>query len=239
MNLEAKELVKAYGRRTVVRGIAIHVDPGEVVGLLGPNGAGKTTCFQMIMGLVRPDAGTILLNGENVTKKPMYERARRGIGYLAQEPSIFRRMTVEENLMAILQMRDYPGLDKTQKMNGLLSELGLDKLRHQVASTLSGGEKRRCEVARALVTDPKYLLLDEPFVGIDPLAVDDLQTVVGHLKSRGIGVLITDHNVRETLEIVDRAYIVYEGQVRVEGTAKEILAHPDARRYYLGEKFNM
>jgi lipopolysaccharide export system ATP-binding protein len=239
MSLEAKGLVKSYGRRTVVRGVEVHVEPGEVVGLLGPNGAGKTTCFQMIMGLVRPDAGTILLNGDNVTKKPMYERARHGIGYLSQEPSIFRRLTVEENLMAILQMREFPGQDKTQKMNGLLSELGLEKLRHQMASTLSGGEKRRCEVARALVTDPKYLLLDEPFVGIDPLAVADLQSVVGGLMSRGIGVLITDHNVRETLEIVDRAYIVYEGQVRVEGTAGEILAHPDARRFYLGEKFSL
>ncbi len=239
MNLEAKGLVKSYGRRIVVRGMEIHVEPGEVVGLLGPNGAGKTTCFQMIMGLVRPDEGTIHLNGENVTKKPMYERARHGIGYLAQEPSIFRRLTVEENLMAVLQMRDFPGQDKNQKMNGLLSELGLEKLRHQMASTLSGGEKRRCEVARALVTDPKYLLLDEPFVGIDPLAVADLQSVVGGLKARGIGVLITDHNVRETLEIVDRAYIMYEGQVRVEGTAREILDHPDARRFYLGEKFSL
>jgi lipopolysaccharide export system ATP-binding protein len=239
MNLEARGLVKSYGRRMVVRGVEVYVKPGEVVGILGPNGAGKTTCFQMIMGLVRPDGGTILLNGENVTRKPMYERARLGIGYLAQEPSIFRRLTVEENLMAILQMREFPGQDKTQKMNGLLAELGLEKLRHQLASTLSGGEKRRCEVARALVTDPKFLLLDEPFVGIDPLAVADLQGVVGNLKSRGIGVLITDHNVRETLEIVDRAYIVYEGQVRVEGTAKEILSHPDARRFYLGEKFSL
>jgi len=239
MSLEVKGLMKSYGRRMVVRGVEAHVKPGEVVGLLGPNGAGKTTCFQMIMGLVRPDAGTIILNGENVTKKPMYERARHGIGYLAQEPSIFRRLSVEDNLMAILQMREYPEQEKTRKMNSLLNELGLEKLRHQMASTLSGGEKRRCEVARALVTDPKYLLLDEPFVGIDPLAVADLQTVVGGLKSRGIGVLITDHNVRETLEIVDRAYIVYEGQVRVEGTAREILDHPDARRFYLGEKFSL
>ena len=239
MNLEARGLIKSYGRRMVVRGVEVYVKPGEVVGLLGPNGAGKTTCFQMIMGLVRPDAGSILLNGVNVTKKPMHERARLGIGYLSQEPSIFRRLTVEENLMAILQMREFPGQDKTQKMNGLLSELGLEKLRHQMASTLSGGEKRRCEVARALVTDPKFMLLDEPFVGIDPMAVADLQGVVGSLKSRGIGVLITDHNVRETLEIVDRAYIVYEGQIRVEGTAHEILSHPDARRFYLGEKFSL
>jgi lipopolysaccharide export system ATP-binding protein len=238
-NLVAKGLVKSYGRRTVVRGVEVYVRPGEVVGLLGPNGAGKTTCFQMIMGIVRPDQGTIHLNTDNVTRKPMYERARLGIGYLAQEPSIFRKLTVEENLMAVLQMREFPGQDKTAKMNGLLAELGLEKLRHQMASTLSGGEKRRCEVARALVTDPKFLLLDEPFVGIDPLAVADLQSVVIKLKSRGIGVLITDHNVRETLEIVDRGYILYEGQVRVEGTAQEILANPDARRFYLGEKFSL
>jgi lipopolysaccharide export system ATP-binding protein len=239
MSLAARRLVKSYGRRTVVRGIDLNVKPGEVVGLLGPNGAGKTTSFQMIMGLVRPKEGTVLLDEKDVTKKPMYERARLGIGYLAQEPSIFRRLTVEENLMAILQMRDFPGEDKTAKMNGLLQELGLEKLRKQMASTLSGGEKRRCEVARALVINPKYLLLDEPFVGIDPLAVADLQSVVGSLKAKGIGVLITDHNVRETLQIVDRAYIVYEGQVRVEGTAREILGNPDARRFYLGEKFNM
>ena len=239
MNLEAKGLVKSYGRRMVVRGVDVYVRPGEIVGLLGPNGAGKTTCFQMIMGLIRPEAGSILLNTQDVTRLPMHERARLGIGYLAQEPSIFRRLTVEDNLMAILQMREFPGQDKTQKMNGLLAELGLEKLRHQMASTLSGGEKRRCEVARALVTDPKYLLLDEPFVGIDPLAVADLQSVVAGLKSRGIGVLITDHNVRETLEIVDRAYIVYEGQIRVEGTARQILSHPDARRFYLGEKFSL
>jgi lipopolysaccharide export system ATP-binding protein len=239
MNLETRGLMKTYGHRTVVRGVEVHVEPGEVVGLLGPNGAGKTTCFQMIMGLVRPDQGMILLHGHDVTALPMYVRARLGIGYLAQEPSIFRRLTVEENLKAILEMRDLPGQDGVKKMNGLLSELGLEKLRHQMASTLSGGEKRRCEVARALVTDPKFLLLDEPFVGIDPLAVADLQNVVGSLKAKGIGVLITDHNVRETLEIVDRAYIVFEGQVRVEGTAHEILANPDARRFYLGEKFSL
>ncbi len=239
MNLVAQGLEKSYGRRKVVRGVEVYVRPGEVVGLLGPNGAGKTTCFQMVMGLVRPDAGSILLNTENITRKPMYERARLGIGYLAQEPSIFRRLSVEENLMAVLQMRDFPGQEKGEKINGLLAELGLEKLRSQMAQTLSGGEKRRCEVARALVTDPKYLLLDEPFVGIDPLAVADLQSVVVNLKSRGIGVLITDHNVRETLEIVDRAYILHEGQVRVEGSAHEVLSHPDARRFYLGDKFSL
>jgi lipopolysaccharide export system ATP-binding protein len=239
MSLQADGLFKAYGRRSVVRGIEFNVQPGEVVGLLGPNGAGKTTCFHMIVGLIRPDGGRILLRGQDVTREPMFKRARLGIGYLAQEPSIFRRLSVEENLNAVLQMRDLPGQDKTAKMDGLLQELGLTALRRQLAATLSGGEKRRCEVARALVTDPQFLLLDEPFVGIDPLAVADLQSVVNKLKSKGIGVLITDHNVRETLEIVDRAYIMYEGRVLREGSARELLADPEARRVYLGEKFTL
>jgi lipopolysaccharide export system ATP-binding protein len=239
MSLQADSLYKSYGRRSVVRGIEFFVRPGEVVGLLGPNGAGKTTCFHMIVGLIRPDHGRILLQDREITREPMYKRARLGIGYLAQEPSIFRRLTVEENLLAILQMRDFPGQDKQAKMDKLLSELGLTGLRKQIAATLSGGEKRRCEVARALVSDPQYLLLDEPFVGIDPLAVADLQSVVRNLKARGIGVLITDHNVRETLEIVDRAYIMYEGKVLREGSAAELLADPEARRVYLGEKFSL
>jgi lipopolysaccharide export system ATP-binding protein len=239
MTLKIDSLVKNYGHRSVVRGIDFEVGPGEVVGLLGPNGAGKTTCFYMIVGLVRPDSGQIFLQGENITDEPMYRRARLGIGYLAQEPSIFRRLTVEDNLMAILEMRDLPGQDKKAKMDGLLAELGLSGLRRQMASTLSGGEKRRCEVARALVTDPQFLLLDEPFVGIDPLAVTDLQNVVRKLKARGIGVLITDHNVRDTLEIVDRAYIMYEGRVLRSGNARELLADPEARRVYLGEKFSL
>jgi lipopolysaccharide export system ATP-binding protein len=237
--LQAQALVKSYGRRNVVRGINIEVNPGEVVGLLGPNGAGKTTCFHMIVGLIRPEKGSILLGGEDITRQPMYRRARLGIGYLSQEPSIFRRLTVEENLLAILQMRNGTRTEHRQKMEGLLGELGLLSLRHQEAATLSGGEKRRCEVARALVTDPKFLLLDEPFVGIDPLAVDDLQAVVKKLKARGIGVLITDHNVRETLEIVDRAYIMYEGRVLTQGNADQLLADPEARRVYLGERFSL
>jgi lipopolysaccharide export system ATP-binding protein len=237
--LKADALVKSYGRRSVVRGIEFYVRPGEVVGLLGPNGAGKTTCFHMIVGLIRPDQGRILLNDQDITREPMYKRARLGIGYLAQEPSIFRRMTVEENLMAILQMRDLSDAERKSKMDGLLDELGLSGLRRQIAATLSGGEKRRCEVARALVSDPRFLLLDEPFVGIDPLAVDDLQSVVNKLKAKSIGVLITDHNVRETLEIVDRAYIMYEGRVLREGSAHELLADPEARRVYLGEKFSL
>jgi lipopolysaccharide export system ATP-binding protein len=239
MSLRANALVKSYGRRTVVRGIEFDVKPGEVVGLLGPNGAGKTTCFHMIVGLIHPESGTITLGDHDITEQPMYRRARLGIGYLAQEPSIFRRLTVEENLLAILQMRETSEEVMRKKMDGLLQELGLQDLRHQIAATLSGGEKRRCEVARALVTDPQFLLLDEPFVGIDPLAVDDLQGVVRKLKSKGIGVLITDHNVRETLEIVDRAYIMYEGRVLTQGKAQELLADPEARRVYLGEKFSL
>ncbi len=237
--LRAEQLSKHYGKRHVVRGVDLHVEPGEVVGLLGPNGAGKTTCFRMIVGLVRPDSGRIHLGERDVSHEPMYRRARSGVGYLAQEPSIFRGLTVEENLWAVLEMRDFPGQDKRAKMDTLLEELGLHSLRKQISATLSGGEKRRCEVARALVTDPQFLLLDEPFVGIDPLAVADLQSVVKGLKAKGIGVLITDHNVRETLEIVDRAYIIYEGRVLREGNAQELLADPEARRVYLGEKFTL
>ena len=237
--LQARALMKSYGRRNVVRGLDLDVKPGEVVGLLGPNGAGKTTCFHMIMGLIRPEGGSILLGSKDITHRPMYQRARLGIGYLSQEPSIFRRLTVEENLMAILQMRAGSEAEQQRKRDDLLGELGLLSLRRQEASTLSGGEKRRCEVARALVTDPQFLLLDEPFVGIDPLAVDDLQVVVKKLKAKGIGVLITDHNVRETLEIVDRAYIMYEGRVLTHGSAQELLADPEARRVYLGERFSL
>ena len=193
----------------------------------------------MIVGLVRPDKGRVLLGDQDISREPMYRRARLGIGYLAQEPSIFRRLSVENNLMAVLEMREFPGQDKKAKTARLLNELGLVHLRHQMAATLSGGEKRRCEVARALVTDPQFLLLDEPFVGIDPLAVVDLQNVVKGLKAKGIGVLITDHNVRETLEIVDRAYIMYEGRVLREGTAQALLSDPEARRVYLGEKFTL
>jgi lipopolysaccharide export system ATP-binding protein len=237
--LQARALMKSYGRRHVVRGLDIDVQPGEVVGLLGPNGAGKSTSFHMIVGLIRPESGQIMLAGNDITGQPMYRRARLGIGYLAQEPSIFRRLTVEENLMAVLQMRSADTKAQQEKADKLLNELGLTSLRRQEAATLSGGEKRRCEVARALATDPQFLLLDEPFVGIDPLAVDDLQVVVKKLKARGIGVLVTDHNVRETLEIVDRAYIMYEGRVLTHGNAQELLSNPEARRVYLGERFSL
>lgn len=239
MKLRAEQLSKYYGKRHVVRGVELTVNPGEVVGLLGPNGAGKTTCFRMMIGLIRPDGGKIWLGDQDLSRQAMYKRARLGLGYLAQEPSIFRGLTVEQNLDAILEMRGSADQDPRAKRDALLDELGLSKLRHQLAATLSGGEKRRCEVARALVTDPKFLLLDEPFVGIDPLAVNDLQNVVKNLKSKGIGVLITDHNVRETLEIVDRAYVIYEGRVLREGNAQALLADPEARRVYLGEKISL
>lgn len=239
MKLVANKLFKSYGRRSVVRGIDFNVKSGEVVGLLGANGAGKSTSFHMIVGLIQPDAGQVLLDDQDVTRLPMYQRARLGIGYLAQEPSIFRRLSVEDNLRAVIELRE-PNREKVNaKIESLLAELGLTELRTQMASTLSGGEKRRCEVARALVTDPHFLLLDEPFVGIDPLAVDDLQVLVRKLKDRGIGILITDHNVRETLEIVDRAYIMYEGRVLREGDAQTLLSDPEARRVYLGEKFTL
>ena len=239
MSLRAEALYKSFGSKPVVRGIEFYIQPGEVVGLLGPNGAGKTTSFHMIVGLLKPDKGKVWLGDQDITYEPMYRRARLGIGYLAQEPSIFRRLSVEDNLMSVLEMREFPGQDKKAKAEHLMGELGLTRLRGQMAATLSGGEKRRCEVARALVTDPKFLLLDEPFVGIDPLAVSDLQNVVRGLKAKGIGVLITDHNVRETLEIVDRAYIMYEGRVLREGNAQALLADPEARRVYLGEKFTL
>ncbi len=239
MSLRAEGLKKKYGRRAVVDGVTIEVNPGEIVGLLGPNGAGKTTSFYMMVGLVRPDKGAITLDGEDLSELPMYRRARRGLGYLCQEPSIFRRMTVEDNLTAILEHLKLTPAEQAAKREKLLDELGLARLRRQMAFTLSGGEKRRTEIARALTTDPKYLLLDEPFVGIDPLAVNDIQEVLGDLKRRGLGLLITDHNVQATLDIVDRAYIIHAGKILVQGTAQDLLESAEARRLYLGEKFRL
>lgn len=239
MALVAEHLKKKYGSRWVVDDVNVEVHPGEVVGLLGPNGAGKTTSFYMTIGLIRPDGGRILVDGDNVTALPMYQRARRGLGYLAQEPSIFRRLSVENNLTAILEHLPLSKQERRAKRDRLLEEMGLVRLARQRADTLSGGEKRRTEIARALTTDPRYLLLDEPFVGIDPLAVNDIQGVIGQLKKRGIGLLITDHNVQATLEIVDRAYIIYNGRILVHGVARELLESPEARRVYLGEKFRL
>jgi lipopolysaccharide export system ATP-binding protein len=237
--LAARELKKSYGKRTVVDGVSLEVGPGEIVGLLGPNGAGKTTSFYMMVGLIKMDAGKMLLDDIDISALPMYKRAREGLGYLCQEPSIFRKLSVEDNLFSILEHKKLSKADQKLKCDGLLHELGIERLRKQQADTLSGGEKRRTEIARALTTDPKYLLLDEPFVGIDPLAVNDIQGVLSQLKKKGLGLLITDHNVQATLEIVDRAYIIYSGKILVHGGAHELLQSAEARRLYLGDKFHL
>lgn len=239
MSLVAEGLEKTYGQRKVVKGISLSVSPGDIVGLLGPNGAGKTTTFYMIVGLVQSDKGKVTMNGQNLTGLAMYQRARSGLGYLSQEPSIFRQLSVEDNLWAILEHQPGSKSDKQKRVEQLLEEFGLTRLRKQFASTLSGGEKRRCEIARALTTNPQILLLDEPFVGIDPITVADIQTMLQALKKRGLGILISDHNVQATLEIVDRASIVYDGRILTEGTSEKLLNDPEARRVYLGEKFKI
>jgi len=239
MSLRASSLIKRYGARAVVNGVSIEVNPGEIIGLLGPNGAGKTTTFYMIVGLIRPDQGTVSLDQNDLTSLPTYKRARVGIGYLAQEPSIFRKMSVEDNLKAILEYQPLDDHEKKERTEQLLTEFGLVGRRYQLAETLSGGEKRRCEIARALTTRPQMLLLDEPFVGIDPITVADIQNILQSLKRRGLGLLITDHNVQATLEIVDRAYIIYDGKILTEGPAKELLQDEQARRFYLGDKFKL
>ncbi|MDR1696445.1 MAG: LPS export ABC transporter ATP-binding protein [Endomicrobium sp.] len=239
MILRSEELFKKYKYRMVVNGISISVKQGEIVGLLGPNGAGKTTTFYMTVGLIKPYDGSVYLDDDEITDWAMYRRARAGIGYLAQESSIFRGLTVEDNLSAIAQMLPVSKKEQKDKVNSLLEDFGLTKLRSQLSVTLSGGEKRRLEIARALVNDPKFLLLDEPFVGIDPITVDDIQKIIKKLKERGLGILITDHNVRETLEIIDRAYIIYEGKILLEGSARELLDNPQARKVYLGDNFKM
>jgi lipopolysaccharide export system ATP-binding protein len=237
--LIAQTLRKRFRRRVVVDGVSLDIHPGEVVGLLGPNGAGKTTSFYMIVGLLRPDDGRIFLEGREVTALPMYKRCRLGMGYLPQESSVFRKLTVEENLLAILEMLDLSHAERMARLEELLAELDLTPLARHKAYTLSGGERRRLEITRALVTSPRYLLLDEPFTGIDPIAIGDIQDIVARLKERGIGVLITDHNVRETLAITDRAYILHDGRILASGTATELAANPRAREIYLGEKFSL
>ncbi len=237
--LEAKKLEKSYRGRKIVRGISVQVKQGEVVGLLGPNGAGKTTTFYMVVGLVKPDQGRVLLDGADITKMPMYQRAKNGIGYLPQEPSIFRKMTVAENLMAILETMNLSSAERKERRDNLLEELGISHLADSMAFTLSGGERRRVEIARALTLSPKFILLDEPFAGIDPLAVQDIQGIISFLKSKGIGILITDHNVRETLSITDRAYIISDGKIIEAGTSAEITASPRVRQFYLGETFRL
>jgi len=237
--LEAQGLQKAFKRRQVVRGVTLEIQPGEVVGLLGPNGAGKTTTFSMIVGLLRPDGGTILFQGRDVTREPMYRRARLGIAYLPQEPSVFRNLTVRQNLLAILEYQPLGRAERNARADRLLEDLNIAHLAGSPAYTLSGGERRRTEIARAIAIEPRVFLLDEPFAGIDPIAVADLQDTVATLKNKGIGVLITDHNVRETLQITDRAYILSDGMVTVAGTPREIADNPIARKTYLGDKFKM
>ena len=232
--LEARHLVKAYKGRRVVNNVSVDLSQGEIVGLLGPNGAGKTTSFYMITGLIRPDEGQIVLDGRDITALPMYRRARAGIGYLAQEPSIFRKLTVAENVLAILETLNVSAEERDRRLESLLDELAIKHLRTQKAFQLSGGERRRLEITRALVTEPKFLLLDEPFAGVDPIAVNDIQTIVAGLRHRGIGVLITDHNVEQTLDIVDRAYIMFEGQVQVAGTVRELVFDDRVASLYLG-----
>jgi lipopolysaccharide export system ATP-binding protein len=232
--LSSRGLVKVYRKRRVVNQVDLFLRQGEIVGLLGPNGAGKTTTFYMVVGLIKPDRGKVFLGSEDVTDVPMYRRARRGIGYLAQEPSIFRKLSVEENVLAVLQMLGLSRREQRERLEGLLDELGIKHLRHSKAYALSGGERRRLEITRALVGNPKFMLLDEPFAGVDPIAVHDIQQIVADLRRRGIGVLISDHNVEQTLDIVDRAYIMYDGRVRVSGTVSELVWNDEVAEIYLG-----
>jgi lipopolysaccharide export system ATP-binding protein len=239
LRLGADALVKHYGKRKVVDDVSVYVEKGEIVGLLGPNGAGKTTTFHMITGLITPDGGKVYLDDKVLTKTPMYKRARLGVGYLAQEPSVFRKMSVAANLMAILEMLPLSKQERNAKMESLLSDFSIENLRNSKAYTLSGGERRRVEIARALTTDPSFILLDEPFAGIDPIAVNDIQEIVRGLSVRGIGVLITDHNVHETLSITDRAYLLFNGRILKSGDAKFLAEDEEARRLYLGESFRL
>lgn len=239
MYIETANLIKTYKGRNVVDGVSLRVDKGEVIGLLGPNGAGKTTTFYMIVGLERPNEGSIVINDEDVTDMPMYRRAGFGVGYLPQEASIFRKLTVEDNLMAILETTKLDSTERYKKMESLLGEFNIDHVRSRLGSQLSGGERRRVEIARALSTDPAFILLDEPFAGVDPIAVAEIQEVISYLKKRGIGVLITDHNVRETLSIVDRAYILNQGKILIEGNADTIANSDIAKKFYLGENFSL
>lgn len=232
-------LGKSYRRRPVVRDVSMRLERGEVVGLLGPNGAGKTTCFYMVIGLIQADAGTISVDGTDISDLPMYRRARLGLGYLPQEASIFRGLSVEENIRAVLELSEPDRLERNRRLDGLLGEFSITHLRRTPAAALSGGERRRVEIARCLASNPSYVLLDEPFAGIDPIAVGEIRDLVGHLKDRGIGVLITDHNVRETLEIIDRAYILHDGHVLMDGTPDQVVEDANVRRVYLGEGFRI
>jgi len=237
--LKAENLLKAYGGRKVVNGLSLEVKRGEIVGLLGPNGAGKTTTFYMVVGLISPDNGRIMFNDRNITRLPMYKRANCGIGYLSQESSVFRRLTVQENILAVLEVVGVPRRERKKRLEKLLAELSISHLAKSKAYTLSGGERRRLEITRALVTEPSFILLDEPFSGIDPIAVFEAQQIIKDLRDRGLGILLTDHSVRETLTITDRSYIMYEGKILISGTSEELISDSKAREIYLGEKFTM
>ncbi len=239
MRLYTDNLVKRYKTRTVVKSVSVEVSQGEIVGLLGPNGAGKTTTFYMIVGLIKPNSGRIFLDDIEITGEPVFRRAQRGIGYLSQEASVFRQLSVEDNLRAVLEMTDFSKEYQHQKVESLLTEFGLQRIRKSLGIQLSGGERRRTEIARALALDPKFILLDEPFAGVDPIAVEDIQNIVAHLKDRNIGILITDHNVHETLSITDRAYLLYDGEILKAGTAKELADDEQVRKLYLGQNFEL
>ena len=237
MKLRCENLVKKYGPRTVVKGVSMEVEQGEIVGFLGPNGAGKTTSFYMITGLIVPNAGRIFLDDEEITSLPMYKRAQKGVGYLAQEASVFRRLSVEDNLMSVMEMSHYTKAERKERLESLIDEFNLHKVRKSLGIQLSGGERRRCEIARALAIDPKFILLDEPFAGVDPIAVEDIQYIIAKLKYKNIGVIITDHNVGETLAIIDRAYLLYEGNILQSGTPESLAADEEVRTKYLGSNF--
>ena len=239
MKLRAENIVKKYRKRTVVKGVSIEVNQGEIVGLLGPNGAGKTTSFYMIVGLIQPLSGKIFIDKEEITKLPVYKRAKKGIGYLAQEASVFRKLSIEDNLRAVLEMTDYTKEYQHEKLESLIEEFGLQHIRKSKGFQLSGGERRRTEIARALAIDPKFILLDEPFAGVDPIAVEDIQEIVQKLKEKNIGVLITDHNVHETLSITDRSYLLFEGSIMKAGSAEDLANDEDVRRVYLGQNFSL
>lgn len=239
MKLRAENMIKKYRSRFVVKDVSIEVKQGEIVGLLGPNGAGKTTSFYMMVGLIKPNGGKVFLDTQDITNLPMYKRAQLGVGYLAQEASVFRKMSVEDNILAVLEMTDFSSEEQTAKLETLLDEFGLRQIRKTRGDLLSGGERRRTEIARALATDPKFILLDEPFAGVDPIAVEDIQQIVAQLKEKKIGILITDHNVHETLSITDRAYLLFEGKILKAGTAEELAADEQVRRVYLGKNFEL
>lgn len=240
MRLHCNNLVKKYGARTVVKGVSFEVEQGEIVGLLGPNGAGKTTSFYMITGLVKPNDGHIYLDDEEITELPMYKRAQKGLGYLAQEASVFRKMSVENNIMSVMEFsKKFTKAERKERLESLIDEFGLGKVRKSYGIQLSGGERRRCEIARALSIDPKFILLDEPFAGVDPIAVEDIQHIIAKLKTKNIGIIITDHNVHETLAITDRAYLLYEGRILESGTAEQLASNPEVRKKYLGQNFEL